>query len=223
MSVMVLDRELYTVSEAARLLRMPASTLRWWLDGRPAEGYPPVIRPEPTGSNAVTWGEYVEAGYLREYRQRKVSLQHLRPVIDRLREVFGVPYPLAHFKPFVGPGPRLVLEIEQELGLSADLRMVVDAGSGQLLLTKPAESFLERVEFATHGDQWAQRIYPAGKSSKVIIDPDFAFGAPTVEGIRTEVLAELVEAGEPIEDIASDFSIDVALVKQALVYEWATA
>jgi hypothetical protein len=86
------------------------------LDGRPAEGYPPVIRPEPTGSNAVTWGEYVEAGYLREYRQRKVSLQHLRPVIDRFREVFGVVYPLAHFKPFVGPGRRLVLQIEQELG-----------------------------------------------------------------------------------------------------------
>jgi uncharacterized protein (DUF433 family) len=147
----------------------------------------------------------------------------LRPVIDRLREAFGAPYPLAHFKPFVGPGRRLVLEIEQELGLSADLRMVVDAGSGQLLLTKPAESFLERVEFATHGDQWAQRIYPAGKSSKVVIDPDFASGAPSVEGIRTEVLAELAEAGEPIEDIASDFSIDVALVKQALAYEWAAA
>ncbi|MGH8909799.1 MAG: hypothetical protein ACRD0K_25725 [Egibacteraceae bacterium] len=105
--------------------------------GPPCRGLPPVIRPEPTGSNTVTWGKYVEVGYLREYRQRKVSLQHLRPVIDRLREAFGVPYPLAHFKPFVGPGRRLVLEIEQEIGLSADLRMVVDAGSGQLLLTNP--------------------------------------------------------------------------------------
>lgn len=166
MSMTVLDRALYTVSEAARLLRMPTSTMRWWLEGRPTEGYPPVIRPEPTGSNTVTWGEYVEAGYLREYRQRQVSLQHLRPVIDRLREAFGVPYPLAHFKPFVGPGRRLVLEIEQELGLSADLRMVVDAGSGQLLLTKPAESFLERVEFATHGDQWRNGSIPRGSRRK---------------------------------------------------------
>ncbi|MGH8910680.1 MAG: DUF433 domain-containing protein, partial [Egibacteraceae bacterium] len=79
MSVAVLERELYTVGEAARLLRMPVSTLKWWLEGRPSEGRPPVLRPEPTGSNAVTWGEYVEAGYLREYRRRQVPLQHLRP------------------------------------------------------------------------------------------------------------------------------------------------
>ncbi|MGH8909800.1 MAG: DUF433 domain-containing protein [Egibacteraceae bacterium] len=41
--------------------------------------------------------------------------------------------------------------------------------------------------------------------------------------MRTEVLAELVEAGEPIEDVARDFSLDVELVKQALAYEWAAA
>ncbi len=223
MSVRLLDRELYSAREAARLLRMPPSTLMWWLEGRPADGYPPVIRSEPTGSSNVTWGEYVEAGYLREYRRRGVRLQDLRPVIDRLRERFGVPYPLAHFKPYVGPGRRLVFEIEQELGVDAGLRMVVDAGSGQLLLTKPAESFLEQVEFAAGGQRWAERIYPAGKSSTVVIDPDFSFGAPTVAGVRTEVLAELVDAGEPIEDVAADFGLDVKLVKQALAYEWSAA
>jgi hypothetical protein len=91
MGVEVLQIELYTIAEAARLLRVPASTLRWWLEGR--DEYPPVIRPEPTGSGTVTWGEFVEAGFLRG------SLQRLRPVIDKLREDFGVPYPLAHFKP----------------------------------------------------------------------------------------------------------------------------
>jgi uncharacterized protein (DUF433 family) len=73
-----------------------------------------------------------------------------------------------------------------------------------------------------HGDQWAQRIYLWG-SRQSGYRPDFAFGAPTVAGIRTEVLAELVEACELLEDIASDFSLDVELVKQALAYEWAAA
>jgi uncharacterized protein (DUF433 family) len=57
----------------------------------------------------------------------------------------------------------------------------------------------------------------------VATDPNFAFAAPTVAGIRTEVLGELVEAGEPIEDVAHDFSLDGELVKQALAYEWAAA
>jgi hypothetical protein len=33
-----LDRELYAVGEAARLLRVPQSTLRWWLEGRAVRG-----------------------------------------------------------------------------------------------------------------------------------------------------------------------------------------
>jgi hypothetical protein len=101
--VETLNRELYTVTEAARLLGVQASKLRRWLDGFTVGDrfYEPVIRPEPTGSNTVTWAEFVEAGFLNQYRTRKVSLQHMRPIIERMREEFGVPYPLAHFKPLV--------------------------------------------------------------------------------------------------------------------------
>jgi hypothetical protein len=41
--------------------------------------------PGPDGSDIVTWAELVEAGFLREYRARRVSLQYLRPVIDEMR------------------------------------------------------------------------------------------------------------------------------------------
>lgn len=227
MSVAVLDRELYTVAEAARLLRVPASTLKWWLEGRESSrrspAYPPVVRPEPSGSNHVTWGEYVEAGYLREYRRRhEVSLQHLRGVIDALRAEFGVPYPLAHFKPFVGPGRRLVLELEQRLDVPPGLRMVATV-DGQQLLTPAAESFLERVEFAEEDPQWAERVYPAGKASPVVIDPEYNFGAPTIDGISTEVLAELVDAGEPLEEVADDYGLSPERLRHALAYEWAGA
>lgn len=226
-SVGVLDTPLYTVAEAARLLRVPPSTLVWWLEGRGHRGagqsYPPVIRPEPTGSSHVTWGEYVEAGYLREYRRRhRVPLQQLRAVIDALRQEFGVPYPLAHFKPFVGPGRRLVLAIEERLEIPAELRMVTTV-QGRQLLTPPADSFLERVEFAQDDPQWARRVYPAGKASSVVIDPEFNFGAPTVNGISTEVLAELVDAGEPMEEVAQDYGLALPQLRQALAYEWVQA
>jgi len=62
----VLDRELYTESEAARLLGLPPSTLRYWLEGLTRQGvvYPPIIRPRPTGRRTVTWAEFIEAGWL---------------------------------------------------------------------------------------------------------------------------------------------------------------
>lgn len=217
MGVEVLDRELYTVGEAARLLRVPASTLRWWLEGR--DQYAPVIRPEPTGGGAVTWGEFVEAGFLREYRKSR-SLQRLRPVIDKLRESFGVPYPLAHFKPFVGPGLQLTLEAQRSAGLPEDLTIVYEIMTGQLVLAYPARDFVRRVDFAESGEQWAQRIHPAGRGSPVVIDPGFSFGAPTIRGIKTGAIAELVEAGEPPEAVAGDFALDLIEVKAAVSYEW---
>src|SRR6187549_316390 len=72
MNTTVLDREMFSEAEAARLLRVPQSTLHWWLDGgiyRDRE-YRPVIRIEPTGARSVTWAEFVEAGLLREYRRK---------------------------------------------------------------------------------------------------------------------------------------------------------
>jgi hypothetical protein len=76
----VLEREFYPVREAARLLKVPESTLRWWLEGR--RQYPPVLREAATGSAVVTWGEFVEAGYLRAYRKKDVPLPELRLFID---------------------------------------------------------------------------------------------------------------------------------------------
>ena len=105
--VSVLDREMYSEAEAARLLGVAQSTLNYWLEGgvRRGKSYRPIIRTEPTGSrNPVTWAEFVEAGLLRSYRRDLgVRMAQLREFIDLLRTDFDVPYPLADRRP---PGQR---------------------------------------------------------------------------------------------------------------------
>jgi uncharacterized protein (DUF433 family) len=218
----VLGREFYPVAEAARLLRIPPSTLRWWLEGRVIRGkqYPPVVREEPSGSGLVTWGEFVEAGNLREYRRRDVPLGELRRFIDALRQELRVPYPLAHFQPFVSTHRRLVLELQRAAQVPDEFGLVLEVTTGQLLLGRAAESFIERVEFSPEGDQPAVRIFPAGRDSPVVIDPQRGFGAPSIRGVRTDALTELVEAGEPPEAVAEDFGLGVELVKAAVAFEW---
>lgn len=217
MSLTVLERELYSIGEAARLLVVHPRTLRNWLEGYRVRGerYRPVIRPEPTGNEAVTWGEFVEAGYLREYRKRSVPLQRLRPFIERLRERGGVPYPLAHSKPFVGEGRELVVALQDELGLERGLHMWVER-SGQLLLAPPAAAFYEKVEF---DEEAAARLRPDGKDSPVVIDPRRSFGIPVVRGVRTEVIFELFETGEPMEALAEIYDLDLAWVEAAVRFE----
>jgi len=68
----VLDREMYPEAEAARLLRVPPSTLHYWLEGGTQRGKTcaPIIRVEPINSRVVTRAEFVEAGLLRTYRKQ---------------------------------------------------------------------------------------------------------------------------------------------------------
>ena len=219
MPVSVLDRELYDVKLAARVLKMPESTLGWWLEGGKRRGktYEPVIREQPTGSRWVTWGELVEAKYLLGYRRLlKVPLPSLRKWILLTREELGVSYPLAHERPWVGEGQRILSHAQHEAGLPAELWAMYEPVSGQILLTAPAESFLERVEFE-HDE--AVRIRPEGRGSPIVIDPDIRFGVATIHGIPTEAIAEQVEAGDPLEMVAEDFGLDLNDLIVVLNYE----
>ncbi len=115
-----LERPVYGMSQAARLLGLRTDALRRWIDGYQRSGttYAPVIREEPTSDDTVTWGEFVEAGYLREYRAEQVTLQYLRPVIAILREELGVRYPLATLKPYTS-GRNLALKVQKQVGLES--------------------------------------------------------------------------------------------------------
>ena len=219
MSISVLDRELYDIPLAASVLRVPASTLAWWLEGGKRNGrlYDPVIRPAPTGSKAVTWGEFVEARYVVGYRSGLgVRLMSLRRFIADARRALGVSYPLAHERPWVGGGRQLLVSAQRSSELPAELWAMWVADTGQIMLTAPAESFLERTEF--HDDE-AVRIHPLGHESPIVIDPLVRFGAPSLRGIPTEAIAGQVGAGDPIEMVATDFGLCLDDVIAALNYE----
>jgi uncharacterized protein (DUF433 family) len=212
----------HDVREASRYLRVPVSTLWWWLDGGERNGrhYEPVIRESATGSDVMTWGEFVEAWYVRQYRrEHHVDLSDLRQLINGLREELGLRYPLAYEKPYVGPGRQLVKRVQDEIDLPQDLWMVVAGRKNQLVLTPTMTQFIERVEFDA-ADKSATAIRPRGAGSAIVIQPDRAGASPNVRGIRTEALVELVDAGEEIEDVARDFSLPIEELREALSYEW---
>ena len=170
-AVSILERPVYGVTEAAGLLGLRADRTRAWLDGYERRGvrYPPVVRSEATGDDIVTWGEFVELGYLREYRRKGIPLQQLRPVIDDLRHEFDTPYPLATAKPFLY-GRELVLELQRRNGLPPRLAIVIRSGQ-TIALASETERFLQKVEFHPPRDGDACRLMPAGRASPVVIDP----------------------------------------------------
>jgi uncharacterized protein (DUF433 family) len=218
-TVSILERPVYGVAEAAGLLGLRPDRTRAWLDGYGRRGvrYPPVIRPEPTGDDIVTWGEFVELGYLREYRRKGVPLQRLRPVIDELRREFKTPYPLATAKPYVF-GKELVLEAQERNDLPSSIAIVIRSGQ-QILLADDANRFFKKVEFDPPDDGDVRRIRPAGAASPVVIDPLVRFGRPSVQGVATERLWELFDASETLEEISDGYDMPIDLVRAAVAYE----
>jgi uncharacterized protein (DUF433 family) len=218
MAVTVLEREMYSEAEAARLLRVAQGTLHYWLEGGERRGrtYKPIVREQPVGSRTVTWAEFIEAGLLRQYRRdHKVPMAELRAFIDKLRQDFGVPYPLAHKRPFVADR-QLVLQAQEDSGLDADFCLVAEV-RGQLILTPASDAFLHRVIWTEDiAGGWRPHDDP---ESPVTITPDVRFGRPAVGGISTEVIWEHAEAGEEPGETAETFGISVADVRWALAYE----
>jgi hypothetical protein len=149
MNVMVLDREMYSEAEAARLLGVAQNTLDYWLEGVDRRGkiYKPIIRVEPKGGRApVTWAEFVEAGWLREYRQSHgVPMAELRAFIDAVRGRSDIAYPLAHYRPFVAER-ELLRDAQDITGLDPEYCLVAEV-RGQLVLTPPAATFFRRVDW----------------------------------------------------------------------------
>jgi uncharacterized protein (DUF433 family) len=219
MSASVLEREMFSEAEAARLLRVPQRTLNYWLEGGEVRGrtYRPIVRIEPRGGHAaVTWAEFVEAGLLREYRQtHRIPMAELRAFIGQVRSQFGVPYPLADQRPFAS-GKELLSVAQDDTGLNADLCLVATV-RGQYVLTPAADSFYKRVTW--EGDTAAAWRPHDDPLSPVLMRPGLRAGRPAVRGISTEILWEHEQSGETIAEVAEEYSLSDEEVRWAIAYE----
>lgn len=215
--VTLLEREVYTEAEAARLLRVAQGTLHYWLEGgqRDHKYYMPIVRAVPTGERIVTWGEFVEAALLRTYRQdHKVPMVQLRLFIQTLREQNGdVPYPLAHHRPWVD-GRDLLFHAQETADVPPDFWLV---SNNQGLFTPVSERFVRKI-------QWDDGVAGAYRPSEdpdspVRIDPRIRFGAPSIRGTSTAALADQVESGSPVDEVAEDFDLSPTEVQWAVDFE----
>lgn len=213
-TVSLLDRRVYALADVDRLLALPVGTARRWIDGYDRGGvhYPPVVRVKRTRDEAVTWGEFVEARLLAEFRSRGASMQRLRPAVVQLRDEFGR-YPLAHASPFLDvDGRELVRRVQDRVGIS-DQEMLVVVRSGQLIMSAPVKDFVEDVQYSPDAD--AAAVVPVRFGGLVTLDPLHQHGRPVVRAVPTEIAAEQFRAGESTEAIADLFELTMAQVEQA--------
>lgn len=222
MDVTYLERPVYGFGQVDELLGLKGGTARRWIDGYERRGreYPPIVRERRLDDDIVTWGEFVETRLLAAYRDAGVAMLRMRPVVEGLRQRFQVRYPLATIRPYLDEDRRVVYEVQEEAGLEDSMRLVVEAGSGQYVLAPDVRRFRRIAVFENvDGDSIVARLCPLGENRQVVIDPVRRFGSPVVRSTPTDVLAELVRAGEPVEWVAEQYELTLEQVLDALEYE----
>lgn len=218
--VNLLDRPVYGVRQADRILDLSAGTTARWVDGytRAGKNYSPIIREHQTGSELVTWGEFVEVRLLAQFRDADVPMLRLRPTVQRLRQELGTTYPLATAHPWLTVRGREVVRRAQE-GLTRELSFtVVRTGQEMIDLDPRVQSFVDSV--CWDGDtQLARALKPAPDIPEVVCDPLRQAGEPSIGGIPVDIITEQVRVGEPRESVAETYGLSLEQVAAAERYE----
>ena len=210
----------YSITEAARYLRMPEATLRSWVVGRP---YPttagqrffrPVIHLPEDGRPVLSFVNMVEAHVLEAIRHHEnIPLHKVRTAVAFLERHYHSRHPLAEHQ-FETDGLDLFI---QRAGLLINLSQ-----AGQLAMREIVAAYLRRVERDAKG--LPIRLYPFTRKREpeepraVVIDPFVSFGRPVLAGtgIVTTVLAERFKAGESVEELAKDYGRTALDIQEAL-------
>lgn len=210
----------YSVSEAAHYLRIPQTTLRSWVLGRPyptGEGrrfFAPPIEIADREIRLLSFINLVEAHVLSAIRrEHEVPLQKVRRAIDFLTQKFAAKHPLAAHR-FETDGIDLfVSKVGELINVSRE---------GQLAMRDMLSAHLRRIEWSEKGT--AVRLYPFTRKEvtdeprAVVIDPRIAFGRPVLvgTGIPTAVVAERYKAGESMDELAEDYARGRSEIEEAI-------
>ena len=219
--VALLDRPTYLYAEVDRLVGLRAGTARRWINGydRAGKHYDPILRSSTNVTEWVTWGEFVEARMLAEFRDASVPTARLRAAVGRLRDIFRVEYPLAHLRPYLA-AERGDLAIDAQ-GLAHDDDGLMVIRTGQLLLDS-SRAVIETATLASDakGEKYAIELQSDVEYSGIKLNPDRLSGQPTFEGRRVavETIAGMVAAGDARDDLAADYGLSLAQVDAAVGY-----
>lgn len=217
------EQPAYPLAEAARYLKIARATLSGWVTGRPnhrsdsAARSGPLIRPASVKPPVLSFWNLIEGHVLWSLRtEHGVSLRDARKALRYAEDTLEVERLLLRRDLFT-EGGRLFLE---RYGKLIDL-----SASGQLAMRQVFEQRLKRVEW----DEWEfpVRLYPyvsgaaPTPSRPIVIDPERAFGRPVLhrQGISTRVIAERIDAGETVAELAQDYELKESEVEEAVLYE----
>lgn len=209
-------RPLYSFAEADRIARVSPGTSRRWLKGysfwyNGEQRTMPPVTSTPDTKDAVSFVALMEVATIGELRKNGFSFKRIRKINAAARLYLQTDRPLVT-ETFKFRGRDIF--VDDGFGVLVD----VGYGAGMQAWDEVLDPFLDTVEYE---GEVVRRWWPLGRDVAVLVDPNFGFGLPVVEGtgVRTEIIAERHNAGDGTDEIAYDFDVTPKQIKDALRWE----
>jgi uncharacterized protein (DUF433 family) len=203
---------LYSLPDAARLLRIKPARLRRWASG-PDRFLPRAL--DPT-EETLTFAELIELQFVLLYLAEGVSLPVIKKAAAAAAEKFSTDHPFS-VKRFDTDGQSIFATLISD---QTNRRHVEDLQKGQYVFEKVMRPFFHKLEYQK--DQLV-RYWPEGKRGRILLDPARKFGQPidAESGVPTRAIFSALEAGEgqSPDDVARWLGIPLAAVKAADQFE----
>ena len=214
----VRDRPAYTVSEAAGYLKIPAPTLRSWVQVLNRSDVPrpnlsgPLIEPACASPLRLSFNNLVECYTLRALRTKHgVSVKFALVATDTAKRACRTERLFLSDQLRTGAG---------EIFLEKYGELINVTKAGQLAMKAVLEALLKSIDRDEY--RLPKRFFPLdGEKREIVIDPYVAFGRPVIasRGVSTGAIVARLDANETEEEIANDYNLTLDDVRRAAIYE----
>jgi len=211
----ILEVPIYGAVDAARYLRVPYQTLRYWIRGRGA--IEPIIKLAEDSPPRLSFLNLIECHMLSSMRTHyNLLLPKVRKALKNLQDIAPSPHPLVDRE----------FETNQvDLYLRHYQQGLINLGNpNQLEFQDFVEMHMQRIErdhdgFPIFFPFVEKRSFDEPKS--ITISPAISFGRPVISGtgIPTAVIASRFHARESVGDLASEYGRSDKEIEEAIRWE----
>lgn len=167
---------------------------------------------------ALSFVELMELRVVRALLDHGMSLQAVRVVANVAADYFGTEHPLAS-KRLYTDGKKAFAALHGDDRDTPDLVELSRHRVEQVIAGSIFQPFLAEIDF-NPATSLAERWWPLGRATPIVLDPAISFGSPTIVGtaIRTSTLARMAE-DTGVAETADAFDLDATSVEAASEFE----
>jgi uncharacterized protein (DUF433 family) len=211
----LLETGIFTVADAARLIRSSEQKIRGWIAGYPRRG-DPILQNELgmlEGKLAFSFINLMEMRFLAFFAAEGIHLNSLRFMAREARQLLRRPHPFATDTVFKTDGKKIYAQIMERSGDTKLYNLYARNFEMEPIVERILK---EEIVYDPRGAALHWRPRPE-TAPNVIVHPKRAFGQPTLKesGVPVRALLGALESGDTVKSVARWFDVPEQHVREA--------